>query len=30
MERLERQADVLHRQLRTLREHGWIPGARTP
>ena len=30
MQRLERQADVLHRQLRTLRQHGWIPGSRKP
>ncbi len=27
LERLERQAEVLHRQLQTLRNHGWIPGA---
>ncbi len=26
LERLERQAEVLHRQLRSLREHGWLPG----
>jgi len=28
LERLERQAEVLHRQLRSLREHGWLPGTR--
>jgi uncharacterized membrane protein YccC len=27
LERLERQAEVLHRQLESLRHHGWIPGA---
>jgi uncharacterized membrane protein YccC len=27
LERLERQAEVLHRQLSALREHGWLPGA---
>lgn len=27
LERLERQAEVLHRQLQSLRQHGWIPGA---
>jgi uncharacterized membrane protein YccC len=27
LERLERQAEVLHRQLHSLHEHGWIPGA---
>jgi uncharacterized membrane protein YccC len=27
LERLERQAEVLHRQLNTLREHGWLPGS---
>jgi uncharacterized membrane protein YccC len=27
LERLERQAEVLHRQLKSLREHGWLPGA---
>ena len=27
LERLERQAGVLHRQLLSLRDHGWIPGA---
>jgi hypothetical protein len=27
MQRLERQAEVLHRQLRSLREHGWLPGS---
>lgn len=26
LERLERQAAVLHRQLLSLREHGWLPG----
>jgi uncharacterized membrane protein YccC len=26
IERLERQAEVLHRQLVSLREHGWLPG----
>jgi uncharacterized membrane protein YccC len=26
--RLERQAEVLHRQLKSLREHGWLPGVR--
>jgi len=26
LERLERQAEVLHRQLGALRRHGWIPG----
>jgi len=26
LERLERQAEVLHRQLNSLREHGWLPG----
>jgi uncharacterized membrane protein YccC len=26
LERLERQTDVLHRQLESLRQHGWIPG----
>jgi len=26
LQRLERQAEVLHRQLRSLREHGWLPG----
>ena len=33
LERLERQAEVLHRQLGALRQHGWIPGpalARSP
>ena len=29
MERLERQSVVLHRQLKSLREHGWLPGAPT-
>ena len=27
LERLERQAEVLRRQLMALREHGWLPGA---
>jgi len=27
LERLERQAEVLHRQLQSLREHGWLPGS---
>lgn len=27
LERLERQTGVLYRQLLSLREHGWIPGA---
>lgn len=26
LERLERQTEVLHRQLSSLREHGWLPG----
>jgi len=26
LERLERQAEVLHRQLNTLLQHGWLPG----
>jgi uncharacterized membrane protein YccC len=26
LERLERQTEVLHRQLKLLREHGWLPG----
>ena len=30
LQRLERQAEVLHRQLRSLREHGWLPGAAIP
>ena len=29
LERLERQAEVLHRQLESLRNHGWIPGSAT-
>jgi uncharacterized membrane protein YccC len=28
LERLERQTEILHRQLRTLREQGWLPGVR--
>jgi len=27
LERLERQTNVLYRQLNSLREHGWLPGA---
>ncbi len=27
MERLERQVDILHRQLKTLRQQGWLPAA---
>jgi len=30
LERLERQAEVLHRQLNTLREHGWLPDTPKP
>jgi uncharacterized membrane protein YccC len=30
LERLERQAEVLYRQLRSLREHGWLPDAPKP
>ncbi|MGA2168904.1 MAG: FUSC family protein [Terracidiphilus sp.] len=30
LERLERQAEVLHRQLQSLREHGWLPGVPQP
>ena len=26
LERLERQAEILQRQLKSLREHGWLPG----
>jgi uncharacterized membrane protein YccC len=26
LERIERQVEILHRQLRALREHGWLPG----
>jgi hypothetical protein len=26
LERLERQAEILQRQLASLREHGWLPG----
>jgi uncharacterized membrane protein YccC len=26
LERLERQSEVLHRQLKRLQEHGWLPG----
>jgi uncharacterized membrane protein YccC len=26
LQRLERQAEVLRRQLKSLREHGWLPG----
>jgi uncharacterized membrane protein YccC len=28
LERLERQAEVLLRQLKSLREHGWLPGVK--
>lgn len=28
LQRMERQVDILHRQLRALREHGWLPAAR--
>lgn len=28
LERLERQTEVLHRQLQSLREHGWLPGGK--
>jgi len=28
LERLERQAEVLYRQLNSLREHGWLPGVK--
>jgi uncharacterized membrane protein YccC len=28
LERLERQTGVLHRQLLSLREHGWLPGVK--
>ena len=28
LERLERQTEVLHRQLQSLREHGWLPGVK--
>ena len=27
LERLERQTEILYRQLNSLREHGWLPGA---
>jgi len=27
LERLERQAEILHRQLRSIRDHGWLPGS---
>ncbi len=27
LERLERQTEILYRQLHSLREHGWLPGA---
>jgi hypothetical protein len=26
MEQLERQTEILHRQLSSLRQHGWLPG----
>jgi len=29
MERMERQVDILYRQLRSLREQGWLPGQRS-
>jgi len=30
LERLERQTEVLRRQLKSLREHGWLPGVPQP
>jgi uncharacterized membrane protein YccC len=30
LERMERQVEILYRQLRSLREHGWLPGANHP
>jgi uncharacterized membrane protein YccC len=30
MDRLERQVEILHRQLHSLREHGWLPGVAKP
>ncbi len=30
LQRLERQAEVLHRQLHSLRQHGWLPGTSRP
>ena len=30
LERLERQAEILHRQFQSLREHGWITGISQP
>jgi uncharacterized membrane protein YccC len=30
LQRLERQAEVLHRHLNSLREHGWLPGVLQP
>jgi len=30
LERLERQAEVLHRQLQSLRDHGWLPDSAKP
>jgi hypothetical protein len=30
LERLERQAEVLHRHLKSLREHGWLVGQPQP
>jgi uncharacterized membrane protein YccC len=30
LQRMERQVDILHRQLRALREHGWLPAAANP
>ncbi len=29
MQRMERQVDILYRQLRALREQGWLPGQRS-
>jgi hypothetical protein len=29
LERMERQVDVLYRQLRGLRQHGWLPGPKS-
>jgi uncharacterized membrane protein YccC len=30
MEMLERQVEILHRQLHALRDHGWLPGVPAP
>ena len=30
LKRLERQAEILHRQLQSLRQHGWLPGLIQP